>query len=677
MSTGKEYEKYKQLRITLEKMISDGAKSLEKLGINQHAEGLNTLAQKVAGETFRIMILGQFKTGKSTFINSFLGDEILPAYVTPCTAIINEVKYAQEKKAILFFRNPLPEKLPSEISSEIAEHIHKERENIPPIEIPFDEIEDYVVIPMGKELKESLLESPYDKVELYWPLDLLENGVEIIDSPGLNEHETRTRVTLQYLLNADATIFLLTSLAPCGKAEMDFIENNLHRSGFNDIFFIFNRFDQLPPKERDRLKNFGLNKLKGETSFGERGIFFISAYDALMGKMNNNLEQLEKSGIVEFEKVLSDFLINQRGKTKLTQPAKELKRIISEAIFTTIPGQKSMLNTSLAEIEQKYAEAKPRLEQLEVRKQQMSNRIELSIERMLPDIRRCIQDYFNSLNERIPLWLSEIELENEFQAMHPKESSERIITELLEKIQGKIEYEQLGWQNEQLLPVVSEKIEIMKEAIEANIENFYIELDNIKINIAGDCGQKIEGAKDVSAIERVGAAALGFFAGDIGAAAIGGNFGFSKTFFTQLATQIGAVVGMLLLGISNPLTMLPVIIGIAVVGFIRGKVGVIDQLKEKTAKGVIEELNKISGQSIEAIMGNVKDRVQEIGNGIIHGLESEISTVKEQVESIIRDIKAGEAEVANKRDVLEKCESNLVRINQDLDDFILALLQNN
>ncbi len=70
--------------------------------------------------------------------------------------------------------------------------------------IPYDKIEDYVVIPMGKNPKDMLLESPYERVELFWPLELLKNGIEIIDSPGLNEHATRTKVTMDFISRADA-----------------------------------------------------------------------------------------------------------------------------------------------------------------------------------------------------------------------------------------------------------------------------------------------------------------------------------------------------------------------------------------------------------------------------------------------------------------------------------------
>jgi hypothetical protein len=66
---------------------------------------------------------------------------------------------------------------------------------------------------MGEDPREMLLESPYEKVELFWPLELLKNGVEIIDSPGLNEHATRTKVTMDYLRRADAILMVLNAQA--------------------------------------------------------------------------------------------------------------------------------------------------------------------------------------------------------------------------------------------------------------------------------------------------------------------------------------------------------------------------------------------------------------------------------------------------------------------------------
>lgn len=66
----------------------------------------------------------------------------MPAYALPCTAIVNEIKWAEQKRAVVHFRNPVPEELPSGIPERAAEHMKKHgMKDIPPLEIPHNEIE--------------------------------------------------------------------------------------------------------------------------------------------------------------------------------------------------------------------------------------------------------------------------------------------------------------------------------------------------------------------------------------------------------------------------------------------------------------------------------------------------------------------------------------------------------
>ena len=99
--------------------------------------------------------------------------------------------------------------------------------DIPPIEISYDEIEKYAVISIGHGKEELEYESPYEKIEVFWPLPILKNGVEIIDSPGLNECATRTRVTMNYISKADAILFVLDATRILSADEMRVIEHTL------------------------------------------------------------------------------------------------------------------------------------------------------------------------------------------------------------------------------------------------------------------------------------------------------------------------------------------------------------------------------------------------------------------------------------------------------------------
>ncbi len=49
-------------------------------------------AEKIKNEIFNLMILGEAKSGKSTFINAYLGKEVVPMDVRQCTSAIIKIR---------------------------------------------------------------------------------------------------------------------------------------------------------------------------------------------------------------------------------------------------------------------------------------------------------------------------------------------------------------------------------------------------------------------------------------------------------------------------------------------------------------------------------------------------------------------------------------------------------
>ena len=58
-----------------------------------------------ASRPLLVMIMGEFKTGKSTFINAILEEEILKSDVTPATAVVSMISYGEERNVIAHFRD--------------------------------------------------------------------------------------------------------------------------------------------------------------------------------------------------------------------------------------------------------------------------------------------------------------------------------------------------------------------------------------------------------------------------------------------------------------------------------------------------------------------------------------------------------------------------------------------
>src|SRR5437588_11983051 len=58
------------------------------LGFDEDSSALATRARDLSHGLFTIIVLGEFKNGKSTLLNGMLGSKVLPAKAAPATAII-------------------------------------------------------------------------------------------------------------------------------------------------------------------------------------------------------------------------------------------------------------------------------------------------------------------------------------------------------------------------------------------------------------------------------------------------------------------------------------------------------------------------------------------------------------------------------------------------------------
>ncbi len=481
-----EYALFKTKQRELASMLDRAAITMGKLNLKNYASNLSQLSQKTQSDSFKIQVVGTFKNGKSTFINSFLGENILPAYALPCTAVINEVKYGETKKAVLHFKNPLPKVLPKELSPITIKHLKRfNMKDIPPLIIPYDRIEEYVVIPMGKDPKEMLLESPYEKVELFWPLELLKNGIEIIDSPGLNEHATRTKVTMDYLSNADAILFVMNATSLCTKEEMTFVQENLKKRGFNDSFFVVNRYDLIPEKEQNQIQKYAHAKLKDYTSFGENGLFFVSAKNALDGKIENNLNKLNSSGLPLLEQSLSEYLIKEKGRMKMLQPARELKRIIyHETLFKILPHRRAMLSQSVTDIKAKYAKIRPVLEALKKKQELFEHHVDLKIEQKRSTYKDMVESNIMHLSSEVPKWLESYIPQTKIGLIPQRKKIVDLTDEISSFIAKKLDDEQKKWYSKTLTPNIKEDLTTLFNDFELNLIKIFDVLEKIQFSIS-------------------------------------------------------------------------------------------------------------------------------------------------------------------------------------------------
>ena len=142
--------------------------------------------EKKCEEPFTLVILGEFKRGKSTVINALLGKELAPINVTPETYTINEITYGNIQTVEAILENGT--RVPLTLEDITREQLEK-RMKLFPSPISYVQIKDNS--PILKELR-------------------------IVDTPGLSDLESLDKQVMDYIVNADAIMLAVRyALHPC------------------------------------------------------------------------------------------------------------------------------------------------------------------------------------------------------------------------------------------------------------------------------------------------------------------------------------------------------------------------------------------------------------------------------------------------------------------------------
>jgi GTPase SAR1 family protein len=176
--------------------------------------------------TFRLVVMGEIKKGKSSFINALLGEaDLLPTDSDVATSTVYKVIWGPVSKYKVFFVE--------EPGAEIS----------PPLEISRIDIAEY-----GTEKGNPSNQKNVDFIAIEVPNSLLKDGLVIIDTPGVGGlFKAHKEITWNYAPNADAIIFVLDSVeSVIGQDEVEFLQE-LVQDITQRVFFVQTKID-IPDK---------------------------------------------------------------------------------------------------------------------------------------------------------------------------------------------------------------------------------------------------------------------------------------------------------------------------------------------------------------------------------------------------------------------------------------------
>lgn len=667
MSINTNIDRFQREKNTLLSIIEETLSITEQLDMKEAVEQLQRMKQRVYCGTFKIMILGTFKNGKSTFINALLGEEILPTCVTPCTAIISELKYGSKKRAILHFSDQLPDILPSYIPDNIKNHINKycNVNEIPPLEIPFSEIRNYITIAETYEPKSG---SPYKKIELFLPIDLLKNGFELIDSPGLNEAEIRTAATLDYLSYADAVLFVLAADKLCAKNEIDFIKSNFENLR-NNVFFIVNKFDvtrtQREQKKVKEIVNYKLQK------YTEHEIFFVSSFQALKAKKSRISRLMLISGFADFERNLVKFLVKDKGRLKLLSLLQDIKSIVISRIYEVINYRNREIVTELDEFMSRYNTTASQLDYLQKQKNGLEKLMDLHLQQIRLTFIDAVKYNYGGLIICIRKWIDDFQPKTKFNLGNREREINEFVTEISNHISQKVGLFINTWRVKVFVPLIKEKTNYMRRAVSKSLIELFKELNEVQNAFIGyesseQTQDPLYWQKIVDKIwDKVAICDESSILLDITKEHIINEFLDNKF----EAGFIRAIMMCL-----NPVTIVSLFATTFLFDVFNIRTIDVSDMKEAVARLVIEDISKQSENNAIKIADAVIDQLKEsIVLRVKEAVSVKISDLKNQTLSIIHEKEKTKQNVVDYNDRFEWYNKKITLLNDRVDSLALEL----
>lgn len=252
----------------------------ERRGADDLGERVRHLAARLDEGWLNVVVLGEFKRGKSTFVNALIGKPLLPMGVVPITSVVTLVTWGDRPVARIEFLDGREE------TTSIRD-LHRyvsERAN------------------PGNRLG-------VRRVSAFTPSPLLREGIRVVDTPGTGSALAHnTEAALSFLPETDAAILVLSVDSPASHHELELLR--MIRTHAARTFFVLNGIDQVAGPERDEVIAFVRRQLEHELG-EEVELHVVSALSALEAATAGSPN--DAGGVGRFRDRLRNFLVEERG----------------------------------------------------------------------------------------------------------------------------------------------------------------------------------------------------------------------------------------------------------------------------------------------------------------------------------------------------------------------------
>jgi GTP-binding protein EngB required for normal cell division len=225
----------------------------------------------------RVVFVSTIKAGKSTLLNALMKHPILPMRTNRATGVVTRLNYGSPTAVALL----------------------RARSGITSHPIALDDIASYILLDLGHG--GSLSPEAVEAVHVTLPMPVL-HGIELVDTPGLQDTDFLTERTSTELATADLAVQVLAAQAVFSQEDRRTADRANALLGGN-LVFVVNRMDQIDRDDRTDLPKWVSKRVAryGNFQVGQPRIFFTEARRALH---TNDSASREDAGVAEFEQWL-------------------------------------------------------------------------------------------------------------------------------------------------------------------------------------------------------------------------------------------------------------------------------------------------------------------------------------------------------------------------------------
>lgn len=343
---------------------------------------LNIISAKQNDKLLNIGVIGEFATGKSSFINALVGYELLAVNALQGTTVaITIIEFGEEFSITTH-------DIKGNASTQCYESIHRLR----------DEVYKYTTAPSYA--------TKISHVKVTLPSEILKNGFRIIDTPGTNSLELWHEEIATKAINemSDLSIILTDAQQVIPETLITFIKKTLGET-IKNCAFIANKIDLIRDRERDGIIHFAETKIRHAFNI-DHPLVLPFASVALTNSFSDDKVKVDDDSLMLTTRSLQNLLSYTAKRKVQAQACKTLQLI--DTMYSTLTNDINII-------------AEGYMQQLQLLER--SKQTDLK-----PFIQLQINERARSFNDNI------IEIQNSF---YKKANS--IVSEFIRKINKKID----------------------------------------------------------------------------------------------------------------------------------------------------------------------------------------------------------------------------------------------